>query len=372
MHVLLVRPKYYSKYPPIGLLKIATYHRNVGDSVEYIEGEERPQKKPDVIYITSLFTYAWREVHRSVKYYKKMFKDVKVVLGGIYATLMPEHAKLSGADEIHIGLFEEAEDLMPAYDLVPNWDGSIIFASRGCIRSCSFCAVPKMEGSLNRIRDTIKTLVYPSHTRIILWDNNILASPKWRLIFDELKELNKKVDFNQGLDARLITDDVAERLARLKISIIRIAYDNRGEKNAIEKAIERLSSAGIRRRLVLVYVLYNFKDDPQDFFERVRHILELGAVAYPMRFEPIDSLKKNSYIAPNWTAEQLEMVADARRVLGTNGAFPPHKGLLKKFRKAETFEKAFELRPLKKSKSLKKRSSTKRTHKNRTQNVGYI
>ncbi|WP_230972316.1 B12-binding domain-containing radical SAM protein [Archaeoglobus neptunius] len=356
MHVLLVKPMFYTRYPPIGLLKIASYHRNLGDTVEYIEGEKVPTGKPDLIYITSLFTYAWKPVYRAVKYYKEIYPDVKVILGGIYASLMPDHAALSGADEIYVGLFEEAEDLMPAYDLVPDWDGSIIFASRGCIRRCPFCAVPKLEGGISRIRDTIKPLVYPKHTKIILWDNNILASPKWRDIFDELEELGKKVDFNQGIDARLITDEIAEKLASLKTNILRLAYDSKSERKALKKAIEKLNAAGINGRKILVYILYNFRDDPQDFYERVRDVLEWGAVAYPMRFEPLDSLEKNKYVSPNWSVEQLEMVAKARRVLGYSGALPPYKALVEKFRKAETFEEAFKLRPP----SKKQKKNTRR------------
>ena len=117
----------------------------------------------------------------------------------------------------------------------------------------------------------------------------------------------------------------------------------------------------------MVYVLYNFRDDPEDFFERVRNVLEWGAVAYPMRYEPLDSLKKNQYVSPNWTREQLEMVAKARRVLGFSGAFPPYKALVEKFQKAESFEEAFKLKPP----SSKKKNSSKRKTPKWAQSVPY-
>jgi hypothetical protein len=79
--------------------------------------------------------------------------------------------------------------------------------------------------------------------------------------------------------------------------------------------------------------------------------MEWGVVAYPMRFEPLDSLKKNQHISSKWTTEQLEMIAQARRVIGYGGAFPPHEGLRKKFLQAKSFEEAFTLRPIKRGDS---------------------
>lgn len=87
---------------------------------------------------------------------------------------MPKHAKLSGTDYVHVDVFEEAEDLIQAYDLVPEWDGSIVLVSRGCNRRCPYCVVWRVEGRINSCKRSIKHLVYPRHTRIILWNNNIL------------------------------------------------------------------------------------------------------------------------------------------------------------------------------------------------------
>src|SRR5216683_1249459 len=133
LHVLLVEPDYYTRYPPLGLLKIAALHKFRGDTVELVRG-----------------------------------------------------------------LIEEAEGLLPDYDLIPQWNSSILFASRGCIRRCGFCSVPKLEGRPSALKYTIKHLVYPGHpkterccerkhhTRVILWDNNILGNNNWRELFSEL------------------------------------------------------------------------------------------------------------------------------------------------------------------------------------------
>lgn len=348
MHVLLVEPAYHTRFPPLGLLKLATYHRLQGDSVKLVRGcVDLGWRAPDLVYVTSLYTWAWKPVWQAVRFYKSVFPKANVWLGGVYASLMPEHAAQSGADHVHVGVFNEAEDLMPAYDLVPEWDGSIIFSSRGCNNRCPYCAVWRIEGKLNSCKQSIKHLIYPRHTRIILWDNNILQSPYWEDIFDELIWFSKvkgmSVDFNQGLDARLVTGDVADKLAKMRLLCVRLAYDRDEMELYVEKTIEMLNKRGIRKRSIFVYVLYNFDDGPESFFRRVGNVLEWGAVVYPMRFEPLNTLERWKYVGPRWTKEKLEVVEDFRRVYGYGGTFPPYKWLVERFRKATCFDEAFKL-----------------------------
>lgn len=348
MHILLVEPAYYTRYPPLGLLKLASYYKLRGDTVELIRGCQIAAQPPDKVYVTSLFTYAWEPVHKAVAYYKATYPRTQVVLGGIYATLMPEHAALSGADEIHRGLFEDAEDLLPDYSLVPSWRQSILFSHRGCVNHCPYCAVPIMEPATGLIQvKSIRHLVAPGHRKVVLWDNNLLAARNWLDLIAELKGIGLPVDFNQGLDARRITEEVAEELKGLRIDPVRMAYDVPSERRALERAIPALVRAGFKLRDIIVYVLYNFRDSPEEFLGRIRDLMEWGVVAYPMRFEPLNSLKKNQYIGPKWTPEQLEMIARARRVIGYGGAFPPYEGLRKKLLGANSFEEAFLLRPRK-------------------------
>lgn len=343
MRVLLVEPDYYTRYPPLGLLKLAQFERNRGNEVQLVRGAVETLR-PDRIYVTSLFSYSWRAVHEAVRFYKDRYPRVKVSLGGIYASLLPEHAALSGADEVHVGLYPAVEDLMPAWDLVPEWDGSILFASRGCVRKCGFCSVPKLEGRPQDFKYGIRHLIWPGHKRVILWDNNILGNANWTAIFDELADIGMEVDFNQGLDARLLTDKVAEKLAKIKFRNLRLAYDYKGIGPALERALERLSAVGIDRRRAVVYTLYNYVDDPENFKTRVEEIISWGATSYPMRFEPLTSLTKNAWVSPHWDTDKLQQVAAARRVLGFAGAFPPYEKLVRKFQNANSFDSAFRLR----------------------------
>src|SRR5437868_14910704 len=114
MKILLVEPAYYSQYPALGLLKLSTLYKSRGHEVRFVRGLSLITRfVPDEVKVTSLFTWAWRPVWEAVAFYRALFPKAKVSLGGIYATLMPEHARQSGADEVFIGLDKSAENMIP-------------------------------------------------------------------------------------------------------------------------------------------------------------------------------------------------------------------------------------------------------------------
>ena len=126
----------------------------------------------------------------------------------------------------------------------------------------------------------------------------------------------------------------------IRLPTIRLAYDFVGMRDAVKRAVTLLRSAGLtnrRYRHICCYVLYNYKDTPQDLCERVTDLLSWGVSAYPMRYQPLNgdhAFEKDSYVSPHWTHERLDMVAAARRVIGYGGAFPPYEGLVNKFKDA--------------------------------------
>lgn len=345
MNVLLVEPDYYTRYPSLGLLKLGAYHKNRGDRVSHVRGTKEVRPRPHRVYVASLFTWDWRAVWQAVRFYKSQYPKAEVWTGGIYASLLPEHAKLSGADVVWEGLMPEVEQIFPDYSLVPEWHSTVLFASRGCPRKCGFCSVPKLEGAPVPGEGSIKERLHPDYHRAVFFDNNILGMPNWRDIFEELIELGIEVDFNQGMDARFITDESARLLSQMHIPIIRLAFDYAGIRPWVEQAIAHLKNHGVRGRRIVFYVLHNYVDSPHGFFERVRDLLEWGVVVYPMRYEPLCTLSKNVFVSPLWTHEELRMVAQARRVMGYGGALPPYKPLIEKFSRATTFNEAFSLRP---------------------------
>ena len=191
-HVLLVEPAYNNPYPPLGLLKISTWHKRKGDNVQLIkdtshneiidsfEKNEKYYKKLathyDIIYITSLFTYQADYVIESINYYKNRYPQAWVRVGGIMATLIPEYIKEKTGIEPHIGLMRGAENCPPDYSWCYNLPYSITFTTRGCPRKCSFCAVRKHEPKFVVKENWIEDIDI-TKKGIIFWDNNWLISP---------------------------------------------------------------------------------------------------------------------------------------------------------------------------------------------------
>jgi len=347
VQILLVEPQYYTRYPPLPLLRLGSYHEAEGDNVELVYGTELPTKKPDKIYITSLFTYAWKPVHDCVGFFSKKYSNKIIEVGGIYASLLEDRVKELGVS-VHTGRKKEVEGFLPKYELLKSrwngWDTSILFSSRGCVNSCRFCAVPRLEPVFECFR-TIKGLIEAKHPKIILWDNNFLASKYKNEILEELIEFDKEVDFNQGLDAAFIDERTVNILKQLKIKLFRLAYDSPKSRASVLNAIEIFKANEISGRKILVYTLYNYNDSPEIFFDRVKELLTAGVVVYPMRYEPAGALKKNNHVGKNWNTDQLELLARARRVIGFGGAFPPYEGLVNKLSRARNFDEAFSLRP---------------------------
>lgn len=213
--------------------------------------------------------------------------------------------------EVHVG--GPAVDFRPDYfgdlatvgkldDVVHRHNPLATFTSRGCPMRCPFCIVPKIEGELQELKD------WP--IRPIVCDNNLLACSRAHFddVIDKLKPL-QRVDFNQGLDHRLLTTYHAQRLAELDSHCIRLAWDHAGQEVLVLKAIDTLKRAGFPPSHIRVYVLIGYKDTPEEANFRLQTIRDLSAQPWPMRYQPLDSDRKNSYVAPNWTERQLRNVS---------------------------------------------------------------
>jgi hypothetical protein len=369
-NILLIEPAYKNKYPPLGLMKIAQYHgpRGKRDNVRFIKGEDESVRSTawDRIYLTTLFSFEYQKIATAIDFAISIangHKD-KVFVGGIAASLMHEkfieERRWKGIRFIK-GLLTEApaislqlddfsdelyssdrsstaiEDLVPDYSILnhisyqyPVRDAYFTYASRGCIRKCSFCGVPKLEGnqrntdSISRIVRDIETFYGPKKD-LILMDNNVVASPQFQSIIAEIRDLGftpgaklqrgksivkRRVDFNQGVDARILCKDpmYLRELSTICIKPLRIAFDHLGLKGPYEKAIRYAHDFGLDD--LSNYMLYNFHDDPTDLFERMRLNValneELGIRIYsfPMRYQPTN-LPHRTFVGEKWTRYEL-------------------------------------------------------------------
>ncbi len=369
-NILLIEPGYRNKYPPLGLMKIAQYHgpNGTGDNVRFVKGEDKSVLGLgwDRVYVTTLFSFEWQRISRAIDFALEAVRGQAgmVFVGGIAASLMKERFVheprwrgirfISGlldkapAVSLQLDEFEEEiyaddttgtpiEELVPDYSILdqitykyPVRDAYFLYASRGCIRKCHFCGVPKLEGgqrdtpSLTRIVHEINRL-YGQKKDLIFMDNNVVASARFKEIIDEIVDLGfgrgatitkrglsiqRRVDFNQGVDARILSKDpmYLRELARICINPLRIAFDHLGVKKVYEKSIRMAADNGLKD--LSNYMLYNFHDDPHDLFERMRLNValneELGIriFSFPMRYQPVDMIDR-SHVGPRWTRYQL-------------------------------------------------------------------
>jgi len=331
MKILLIEPDYKNKYPPLGLMKISTYHKKKGDRVIFVKGthKEIQGQKWDKIYITTLFTYHWNIVIKTIKYYMKSVSNLnQIKVGGIMASLLQSDIEKETGIKPYFGIWKKIDNLKPDYNLLkesnymPNWNASLGFATRGCPNKCEFCAVPQLERNFDVDEyHSLKNIIDPSKKDLILWDNNVLASKKFPLIIKDIKKFgfsrgaklnNRKryVDFNQGVDCRRLTEDKMKLLSEIAIKPLRIAFDSIKLKDVYIKRILLARKYGID--FLSNFILYNYDDGPEDFYERLRINVELNRkydmniFSFPMKFIPLNAKdrKQNGYNS-TWTQTEL-------------------------------------------------------------------
>ena len=234
-------------------------------------------------HISIPFTWTLPQVRQEILY-RNLFNDDRPIVGGPAVKLMPDYL----ADIADVG-----SDMLGVLQRInPNATKT----SEGCIRKCGFCAVPRIE------KDFIEYESFP--IRPILCDNNFMAcSDKHReSVYTKLRGL-KGIDFNQGLDARLMTKWDAEQLTELK-AITRFAWDDVRVETAVLNAIRLMKDTGLPTRYLRCYVLIGFNDTPEDALYRLTTLVAHGVRPNPMRYTPLDSLT-GKYVGKNWTEDEL-------------------------------------------------------------------
>lgn len=206
----------------------------------------------------------------------------EVVVGGPAVKLMPEYV----AQWATVATREEPSALQ-----LHNPDATR--STIGCKRGCSFCGVAKIEGEFRELDDY---RVAP-----ILCDSNFLQSSRRHFdrVIDALKPLHG-VDFNQGLDARLLNRYHARRLAELDMGKIRLAWDSAACEKPVLDAIELLRMVGFPKSLISVYCLVNAGETQEEATYRLQTLKGLGYRGFPMRYRPLDALAKDAHIDPQW------------------------------------------------------------------------
>lgn len=363
-NVLLVEPDYPNKFPPLGLMKLSTFFGSTGTSVGFVKGKSLLHRKQrwDAVFVTTMFTWEWKRTVETIRYYSRATGGPPVFVGGILATLMPDELWKATGATIITGLLNspgklglpgdgQIETMTPDYSILadidyqyPVKDAFFVHATRGCVNKCEFCAVPILEptfenyhsihGQVEAIR-----LKHGEMRDLVLMDNNTAASPMFDRIIDDILQAGfesgaryngkkRHVDFNQGMDARLLTEEKVKRLAETAIWPLRIAYDDARLKKQYETAIRLAAEYGLKR--LSNYILYNYHDTPEDFYQRLRLNVELNEelgthiYSFPMRYSPVSRTDRR-YIGEHWTWRYIrgvQCILNATRgLVGTHKDF---------------------------------------------------
>lgn len=503
--ILLLEPNYKNKYPPIGLMKIATYHRMLGDNVTFFKGkledlivdniyidcirkfkelddsifwEKRAKSlkefiktkrkdlvseilagsngyepllniwldhfsdiyknkkyieapKYDRVYVTTLFTFYWKITTKTINFAKLLVKSLnELKVGGVMASLLPVEIERETGIIPYQGLLDKPgifddndyiiDELPLDYSILdeidyeyPTKSAYFTFMTKGCTRKCAFCSVPKLEPTYKeKIPTKDKFLnvkeIYGEQQNLLLMDNNVLASPKFKDIVEEIKdmgfykgasfiepnqfdiavknlrdgvndkayikrtfqllhklldtrlqgkvaqrfydELDKNglltiettkkenilsaydelskiydkyrdksqklryVDFNQGTDARYVTDEIMKLMSEIPIRPLRIAFDYIAMKDKYINAVELASKHGLTE--LSNYILYNFNDKPEDLYERLRVNIDLNKrlgtkiFSFPMKYIPLygEDAKDRNYVGKYWNRKFIRSI----------------------------------------------------------------
>lgn len=177
---------------------------------------------------------------------------------------------------------KDVESQYPDYSLY-DMDFSYGFSSRGCNRACSFCNVTAKEGLFHRVAHPSK-FHNPDFKKIVLIDNNILYDIPWFMeITDWILEKNLFVDFNQGLDIRLMTPEVAARIKELKLlSMWKIAFDDFSYETEFRQGVQMMLDAGIPPRTISAYIYCDGESQLDDAIERAKICRGYGINTYAM------------------------------------------------------------------------------------------
>jgi hypothetical protein len=246
----------HNNFPNLALMKLSAYHKALGDTVELTT-----IGKYDRIYMSKVFSYT-----------KENFPFLS----------SPDIRRGGTGYGVFENLPEEIEHICPDYSLYTS-SKAYGFLTRGCIRNCKWCVVPKKEGKLVPNADIEEFI--SDKKEAILMDNNVLASSHGLAQIEKIVKMKVKVDFNQGLDARIIVDnpEIAKLLAKVKwLTPLRMACDSLSQIDSIEKATILLREAGATPKNYFIYVLVQ---DIQDALLRIEFLrnLKLDPFAQPYR-----------------------------------------------------------------------------------------
>ena len=239
-------------FPNYALMKISAWHKAQGDNVEWWN----PLKRYNHIFSSKVFDFTPENPY------------------------LPENTIRGGTGYADVPIWQqlrqEVDQLFPDYSIYPACDYAIGYITRGCPNNCRWCVVPSKEGEIKPYRSW-RQLIRPDSKKLVLMDNNILASDFGIAQLEELTRQNYAIDLNQGMDARLVDERVAKILAGLKwIKYIRFSCDQQAQIEPIMRTAELMGKYGVKPYRLFIYLLVTA--DIEDAARRVEALKRLGNI----------------------------------------------------------------------------------------------
>ena len=253
------------KMPNLALMKLSAWHKTRGDEVGWFS----PLEQFDRVYAAKVFDFTADNA----------YLPADAVKGG------------TGYD-LTTNLPPEVEAMVPDYTLYPACDYALGFTTRGCVRRCSFCVVPRKEGKLRVVGDLLA--FWTGQRKAVLLDNNLTAAPieHFRLIVEQANANRVQLDYNQGLDIRLLLHEHAYWLARVRtFKQIHFAWDNVKDETAVRRGIALLDKHLPLSR-VMFYVLIGYDSTPAEDYYRVMELRAMGVDPFVMPFVKRDPYQR--------------------------------------------------------------------------------
>lgn len=263
-------------FPNIALMKISAYHKAKGDEVEWV----MPlfQKHYDKVYMSKVFSFT--------PDYEYFVDADEVQKGGSgYCIELDDSGKEVYRKERDSRLTYEIEHSFPDYSIYGITDTAYGFLTRGCPRMCPFCHTGVKDGTISRKVANLSEF-WNGQKNIVLLDQNILACKDWKELLQQLIDSGAYVDYNGGLDIRMMTNEKAEMLKQIKTKMIHFAWDRYKDKDVIVPRLEAFRDVtGLERHRVMVYCLVNYESTLEEDLERIYTIREIGFRPYVMVYD---------------------------------------------------------------------------------------
>lgn len=264
-------------FPNLPLMKLSAYHKKQGDQVGFYDPWDGLVEPYDLVYMSKVFSFT--------PDYNYPIYATEIHRGGSGYCIELENGKEVYHAERDNNLPQEVEHIYPDYGLYGE-ERAVGFLTRGCPRGCGFCHVASKEGKCSYKVANLDEF-WKGQKETVLCDPNLLACTNHMDLLQQLVDSKAKIDFNQGMDIRLITNKNIDLIRKLKLKMVHFAYDRIQDKEIIEPALKMFKEAtGYDHHKVMVYILMNYDSTIEEDLHRIDYVGNvLGFQPYPMIYD---------------------------------------------------------------------------------------